>query len=185
MLESTHLLSAIDSLLQSISVLPMSQVLMISGLPIVLLMAMAEWWYFRGTDKFKTKDSLASIMMGGGYMLVAEGFVVIAVVLPAFNWAYQFRLMTIDMTIWNILGLALLVDFLFYLFHLTAHHVRFLWAVHEVHHASECFNYTVAFRQSVMYSFFGAYIFFLPAILLGFSTEWVMGSMFFSSNNRT
>jgi len=174
-LESIPLTSTIDIILQTISALPMSQILMISGLPIVLLMALMEWWYFRGTDKFESKDSLASIMMGGGYLIVAEGFVVVAVVLPFFDWAYQFRLMTIEMTTLNLIGLALLVDFLFYLFHLTAHRVRFLWAVHEVHHASECFNYTVAFRQSVMYSFFGAYIFFLPAILLGFPTEWVMG----------
>lgn len=175
MTESGQFSLILDTAIQVLSALPMSQVLMFSALPIVLLMAIAEFLYFRGTDKYEVKDSLASIVMGGFYLLVAEGFVVVFLVIPTFDWVQQFSLMTIEMSLASIIALALLVDFLFYLFHLAAHHVRFLWAVHEVHHASECFNYTVAFRQSVMYAFFGVYIFFLPAIFLGFPTEWVMG----------
>jgi sterol desaturase/sphingolipid hydroxylase (fatty acid hydroxylase superfamily) len=70
--------------------------------------------------------------------------------------------------------LFLLVDFCFYLFHLAAHRVRFRWGVHEVHHASEHFNYTVAFRQSVLYAVVGVYVFFIPAVILGFTPESVL-----------
>ena len=66
------------------------------------------------------------------------------------------------------------MDFLFYLFHLAAHRIRFLWGVHEVHHASEHFNFTVAFRQSMLYAFVGVYLFFVPALLLGFPPHWVL-----------
>ena len=49
--------------------------------------------------------------------------------------------------------------------------------VHEVHHASEYFNFTVAFRQSVLYAIVGIYAFFLPALVLGFSPQWVLGML--------
>lgn len=157
--------------------LPTSQILMLLALPLTLLLAAAEWWHFRRSEKFKLRDSLASIVLGLSYVAVAEGFVVIAVVVPVFRWFYQFRLTTITISPLSLFALFLIVDFCFYLFHLAAHRVRFLWGVHEVHHASEHFNYTVAFRQSVLYAFVGVYAFFLPALLLGFPPEWVLGTL--------
>ena len=156
--------------------LPVSQMLMLLALPLALLLAAFESWHFRGTDTYALKDSLASVVMGASYVLVAEGFVVIAVVVPVFEWLYQFRLMTQSISPLSLLLLFLVVDFSFYLFHLAAHRIRFLWGVHEVHHASEHFNFTVAFRQSVLYAFVGVYAFFIPAVLMGFSPEGVLGT---------
>lgn len=155
----------------------MSQILMMVALPVVILMAITEWACLRGDNKFELKDSLSSSVMGAGYIFLAEGFAVFFVVIPVFEWVYQYRLMTVEGSVVSVIVLVVLVDFLFYVFHLTAHKVRFLWAIHEVHHASECFNYTVAFRQSILYAFFGAYLFFLPAVLLGFQTEYVLTAL--------
>ena len=157
--------------------LPVSLTLMLIALPLTLLLAAAEWWHFRNTDKFALKDSLASMALGTSYILVAEGIVVIAIVVPAFHWLYQYRVTTVTTSPLSIFVLFLLVDFCFYLFHLAAHRVRFLWGVHEVHHASECFNFTVAFRQSMLYAFVGVYAFFAPAVLLGYTPEWVLGML--------
>jgi len=157
--------------------LPISLTLMLIALPLTLLLAAVEWWHFRNTDKFGLKDSLASMALGTSYILVAEGIVVIAVVVPVFHWLYQYRLMTVTISPLSIFVLFLLVDFCFYLFHLAAHRIRFLWGVHEVHHASEYFNFTVAFRQSMLYAFVGVYAFFVPAVLLGYTPEWVLGML--------
>ena len=158
-----------------LSSMPTSQILTLAALPLALLLAAFEGWHFRGTGTFESKDTLANVVMGAGYILVAEGFVVIAIVLPAFEWLYQFRLATQPISPLSIAALFILVDFCFYLFHLTAHRVRFMWGVHEVHHASEHFNFTVAFRQSVLYAFVGVYAFFVPAVLIGYPPEWVLG----------
>jgi len=160
-----------------VSMLPVSQVLMLIALPLTLALAALEWWHFRHSDKYDLRDSLASLALGASYVLVAEGFVVIAVIVPVFHWFYQFRMMTVTISPLSLLVLFLLVDFCFYLFHLAAHRVRFIWAVHEVHHGSEHFNFTVAFRQSMLYSFVGVYAFFLPALFLGFAPEWVLGTL--------
>ena len=157
-----------------VATLPASQLLTLSALPIILLLATVEWFHFRRTDIFEVRDSAASIAMGAVYVLIAEGVMVVALVLPAYEWLYQFRLFTQQLTLASLLTLFLLVDLCFYLFHLAAHRVRFLWGVHEVHHASEHFNYTVAFRQSVLYALVGVYIFFIPAVMLGFRPESVL-----------
>ena len=157
-----------------VATLPASQLLTLSALPIILLLATVEWFHFRRTDIFEVRDSAASIAMGAVYVLIAEGVMVVALVLPAYEWLYQFRLFTQQLTLASLLTLFLLVDLCFYLFHLAAHRVRFLWGVHEVHHASEHFNYTVAFRQSVLYAVVGVYVFFIPAVILGFTPESVL-----------
>jgi len=171
---SEHFGEAMLTIQNLVAALPASQLLTLSALPIILLLATVEWFHFRRSDIFEVRDSAASIAMGAVYVLVAEGVMVVALVLPAYEWLYQFRLLSLELTPAGLLVLFLLVDFCFYLFHLAAHRVRFLWGVHEVHHASEHFNYTVAFRQSVLYAFAGVYIFFIPAVILGFTPESVL-----------
>jgi sterol desaturase/sphingolipid hydroxylase (fatty acid hydroxylase superfamily) len=171
---SEHFGEAMLTIQNLVAALPASQLLTLSALPIILLLATVEWFHFRRSDIFEVRDSAASIAMGAVYVLVAEGVMVVALVLPAYEWLYQFRLLSLELTPAGLLVLFLLVDFCFYLFHLAAHRVRFLWGVHEVHHASEHFNYTLAFRQSVLYAFAGVYIFFIPAVILGFTPESVL-----------
>ena len=171
---SQHIEGAALAIQSGLSALPASQLLTLSALPIILLLATVEWFHFRRTDVFEIRDSAASISMGAVYVLFAEGVMVVVLVLPAYEWLYQFRLFSVELTPASLLVLFLLVDFCFYLFHLAAHRVRFLWGVHEVHHASEHFNYTVAFRQSVLYAVVGVYIFFIPAVILGFTPESVL-----------
>ena len=171
---SEQFAEAVSAIQNLIAALPASQLLTLSALPIILVLATVEWFHFRRTDIFDVRDSAASIAMGAVYVLIAEGVMVVALVLPAYEWLYQFRLFTQQLTLASLLILFLLVDFCFYLFHLAAHRVRFLWGVHEVHHASEHFNYTVAFRQSVLYAVVGVYVFFIPAVILGFTPEFVL-----------
>lgn len=174
-MEHTTALQVVGQAITSaIAAMPFSQLAMLLAMPLVLLLAAIEWWHFRDTDKFDARDTAASILMGSAYVLLAEGIVVILLVVPAYDWLFQFRLATQSVSLLSMAALFLIVDFCFYLFHLAAHRIRFLWGVHEVHHASECFNFTVAFRQSVLYAVVGVYLFFVPPILLGFSPEQVL-----------
>jgi len=50
---------------------------------------------------------------------------------------------------WKIWILCILVDdFTYYWFHRISHNVRVFWASHVVHHSSEHFNFSTAFRNS-------------------------------------
>jgi len=45
---------------------------------------------------------------------------------------------------------AVLLDLGYYCFHRASHEVGLLWAVHQVHHSSQEFNLTTAFRQPIL-----------------------------------
>ena len=48
------------------------------------------------------------------------------------------------------LGVFILQDFCFWLFHVVAHKMRFAWVSHKIHHSSRHFNFGVALRQSLL-----------------------------------
>jgi len=48
------------------------------------------------------------------------------------------------------LATAIFLDLGYYLFHRASHEVAFLWSVHQVHHSSQYFNLTTAFRQPLL-----------------------------------
>jgi sterol desaturase/sphingolipid hydroxylase (fatty acid hydroxylase superfamily) len=140
--------------------------------PVFLLLAGAEWWHYRGTEIYKLEDSLASASLGASY-LVFELVLYALFVWSIYDWVYQFRLATIDIGPVSFCLLYLAVDFLFYVYHRTAHQVRWFWASHCVHHASEHMNFTTAMRQSALYPLAFVWAFFLPLSLIGYEREWI------------
>lgn len=162
LINATAQLSAIDA----------KQWLLFILFPLFMMVAAAEWRHYRGTDIYEFKDTLASVTLGGSYM-VLEVLLYALFVWSIFDWVYQFRLMTIEINPLSFLLLYLAVDFLFYAYHRTAHQVRWFWASHCVHHASEHMNFTTAMRQSALYPLAFVWAFFLPLSILGFPREWI------------
>lgn len=80
---------------------------------------------------------------------------------------------------WFLLLLFLSDDFCYYMYHRVSHICRFLWCVHEVHHSSEKFNFTVYFRSSFLEYVFQGF-FFIPVILFGFQLEDILLEMSFN-----
>jgi len=140
--------------------------------PVFLLVAGVEFWHFRGSAVYKLEDSVASIVLGASY-LVFEVLLYALFVWSIYDWVYQYRIATIEMSALWFVVLYVLVDFLFFVYHFIAHHVRFFWATHCVHHASEHMNFTTAMRQSTLYPLAAVWAFFLPLALLGFEREWI------------
>ena len=166
-------MNLIDTVIEVYQNADWKQLVLVAMMPVFLLTIILEAWRFRGTDIYNLKDSLASVTLGSSYVLlevIIEAFVVYAMM----GWLNQFRLMDIEITGWSFLVLFVLVDLLFYVYHRTSHKVRWFWATHVVHHASEHMNFTTAARQSTLYAFAGVFIFFLPLPLLGFTAEWVL-----------
>lgn len=161
----------IDTVIAIYQAADWKQLLLVGMMPLFALTIVVEAWRFRHTDLYSLKDSLASMTLGGSYVLL-EVVVHALFVYALLDWAYGFRLMDIPINGWTFAGLFVLVDLLFYVYHRTSHKVRWFWATHVVHHASEHMNFTTAARQSTLYAFSGAFLFFLPAALLGFAPEW-------------
>jgi len=126
---------------------------------------------FEGKRGYTWLDTMASLSMGLGHLLVKHVGVVVTV--PLYYIAYEFRLFDIPNEGWHWwLALVLLQDFAYYWFHRMHHAVRFLWAAHVNHHSSEHYNLSTALRQTWV-GVFTALPFFLPICLLGFDPKMV------------
>jgi sterol desaturase/sphingolipid hydroxylase (fatty acid hydroxylase superfamily) len=137
----------------------------------VLLIGLELYVSYRNKLKIhEPKDSLASIGMGIGSLVI--GFGVKFVAFGFFLFLYQFDLLGLQQYLgidkwyaWLILLVA--DDFSFYWHHRLSHHVRILWAAHINHHSSVNYNLAVALRQSwteILYK----YIFWMWLPLIGF-----------------
>lgn len=72
---------------------------------------------------------------------------------------------------WVGVVLCLLVtDFVWYWYHRLGHEVRFLWAVHSLHHQSENYNISVGFRISI-FQYIVRTCFWIALPILGFSAD--------------
>ena len=138
------------------------------AVPLFLLLMGVEIWCserVRGRIRgYEWRDSLASLSMGVGNVLISLGTKVVTLAL--YTALYQFRLFDIGY-VWWAWPLAILGDdFCYYWFHRASHEVRFLWAAHENHHSSRHYNLSTALRQSWTTPFTGP-LFWAPLALLG------------------
>lgn len=78
----------------------------------------------------------------------------------------------------TIISCILLADFLYYWEHRMMHRIGIGWATHTVHHSSEHFNMSVAYRFGPLDSVFPL-LFSIPAVMLGFNPFLLLASELF------
>jgi sterol desaturase/sphingolipid hydroxylase (fatty acid hydroxylase superfamily) len=88
---------------------------------------------------------------------------------PLIGWAVQHRLATVPLgTAGSIAALFVGEEFCYYWFHRCSHRIGLLWAHHAVHHSTNRFNLSAAFRFGWVGRLIGTSAFFVPLIWLGF-----------------
>jgi sterol desaturase/sphingolipid hydroxylase (fatty acid hydroxylase superfamily) len=120
----------------------------------------------RNRQRFCPKDTLTSLALGLGSTVA--GLLTAGFVYAIAMWLYQFRIFTIGFAwYWFVLAFVL-DDFAYYVFHRTAHRVRWFWASHVIHHSSQHYNLTTALRQTWTGFISLGFLFRLPLFLIGF-----------------
>ncbi|MFN2099139.1 sterol desaturase family protein [Altererythrobacter sp. MF3-039] len=137
----------------------------VPGFVLLVLIEMV-WARKRRPDAYEPKDTLVSLSFGLGSTVagVLFGGFVVALTL----WVYEFRLFDIGWEWWVWPIAFVLDDLAYYVFHRTAHRVRWFWAAHVNHHSSQHYNLSTALRQTWTGFFAGSFLFRLPLILIGF-----------------
>jgi len=95
------------------------------------------------------------------------------IIILAFVWAEQFAPFQIEVTWWSWVLCLILADFTYYWMHRIEHRVRLFWALHSVHHSSEEYDLSTAFRIFWLIDLTIVF-FFLPLIFIGFSAPQVL-----------
>lgn len=120
----------------------------------------------KNPERFEIKDSVTSIIMGIGSVLI--NLVTVGIVYQEYSFVYQYSFFKIESTWWAWILLLFAEDFCYYWFHRIGHESRFFWASHVVHHSSESYNLSTAVRQTWTGTMINA-VFWFPLLLIGFS----------------
>lgn len=118
------------------------------AIPFFLLTIAAELYlnYKEKRDLYETKDSLASIGMGLGSLVI--DLLMKTLAFTGYIYLFQFRLFDIGWHWWSWVLIFFADDFTFYWHHRLSHEVRILWSAHVNHHSSTHYNLSTALRQS-------------------------------------
>ena len=135
---------------------------------VLMGLGLEAWWLlYRRRQAYPWREVWASVGVAVGKRLVdaATAGVVGTVLL----WVYEQRLMTWRLdSLWALLALFVLVEFVYYWHHRWAHEIRWLWATHSVHHTPAHMNLSVAGRLGWTGLLSGSFLFFTPLVWLGF-----------------
>ncbi len=126
----------------------------------------------RKTGRYDWRDAAASLTLGLGSTVAGllSGGAIIAIML----WASRFAVLEIPFAWWAFMLCFVLDDLAYYVFHRSAHRIRWFWASHVIHHSSQHYNLSTALRQTWTGFFSASFIFRLPLILLGFPVEMLL-----------
>ena len=138
------------------------------AVPAFILLIIIEmlWARKKAPEKYEPKDTLTSLAFGTGSTVAGAltGGLVFAMML----WLYEHRLFDIGWAWWAWIACFVLDDLAYYVFHRSAHRVRWLWASHVNHHSSQHYNLSTALRQTWTGFIAFNFVFRMPLALAGF-----------------
>jgi len=143
------------------------------AVPAFVLLVLAEMLVAWAKDRkrYEPKDTLTSLALGTGSTVA--GVLTAGFVYGLAVWLSQFRLFPIGYAWYWFVLCFVIDDFAYYLFHRSAHRVRWFWASHVIHHSSQHYNLSTALRQTWTGFISISFLFRLPLFLIGFPPEMV------------
>jgi sterol desaturase/sphingolipid hydroxylase (fatty acid hydroxylase superfamily) len=144
------------------------------AVPAFVLLIILEmlWARRRAPEKYEPKDTLMSLGFGLGSTVA--GLIFGAAIYGWMESLWAYRLITIPAVWWVWIACFVLDDLAYYVFHRSAHRVRWFWASHVNHHSSQHYNLSTALRQTWTGFFALSFIFRLPLVLIGFPPAMVV-----------
>ena len=138
------------------------------SIPAFIALLLVELWVARRSRRrlHEGKDTATSLGLGLGSLVA--GLLSAGITVAMAFWVHQFRLVEIGYAWWAFLLCFVLDDLAYYVFHRSAHRVRWFWASHVVHHTSERYNLSTALRQTWTGFLSLNFLFRLPLFLIGF-----------------
>ncbi len=147
---------------------------LVFAVPAFVLLIIIEmiWARRRAPEKYEPKDTLTSLMLGFGSSIA--GLVFGGMAIGVAFLAYDYRIATISFAWWAWPLCFVLDDLSYYIYHRSAHRVRWFWAAHVNHHSSQHYNLSTALRQHWTGFFALSFIFRLPIVFIGFHPAMVL-----------
>jgi sterol desaturase/sphingolipid hydroxylase (fatty acid hydroxylase superfamily) len=144
------------------------------AVPFFILLILIEmiWARRRAPEKYEPRDTLVSLAFGLGSTVA--GLIFGGAIYTLMVWLWEHRLTTVPWTWWAWILCFVLDDLLYYLFHRSAHRVRWFWASHVNHHSSQHYNLSTALRQTWTGWLALSFLFKLPLAAVGFHPAMIL-----------
>jgi len=145
------------------------------AIPVFAIMVLAEIVWAQKSKKvgcYEKRDAIVSLSLGIGSLI--SGAASAGLVAAMLLWLHQFSPMQIGWSWWAWPLCFILDDLAYYVFHRSAHRIRWFWASHVNHHSSEHYNLTTALRQSWTSFLALSFIFRWPLALAGFEPGMIL-----------
>lgn len=138
------------------------------AVPAFVVLVLAEMLVarIRHRTAYEPRDTLTSLALGLGSTVA--GALSAGAVFALATWVAQFRLFDIGYQWYWFVVAFVLDDLAYYVFHRSAHRVRWFWASHVIHHSSQHYNLSTALRQTWTGFVSLSFLFRLPLFLIGF-----------------
>ncbi|TYA71392.1 sterol desaturase family protein [Seonamhaeicola marinus] len=131
------------------------------------VLELIRYTYLKKLSKNLILDSVANILTFGGFFLI-EIILGLLAITKVYFWVYDnFSLPHLELNWITIITCILLADFAYYWEHRMMHRIGIGWATHTVHHSSEHFNMSVAYRFGPLDAIMPI-LFSLPIVILGY-----------------
>ncbi len=156
------------------------QHLLTYSIPAVILLATIEAfvlsWLRKGDYDWRSYFASMADALVRQYLVYV--FLPLSLAAPLIGWAWSHRLTTLQIdSLPAFLLFFLGLEFCYYWFHRAAHRVRWFWATHGVHHSTNGYNLSVAYRFGWTGALTGMAVFYVPLIWIGFSPAIVFTSL--------
>jgi len=144
------------------------------AVPLFILLIVLEmiWAKRNGPEKYEPRDTLVSLSFGLGSTVA--GLLFGGAIFSLMLGLWQHRITTVPWTWWAWILCFVLDDLLYYLFHRSAHRVRWFWASHVNHHSSQHYNLSTALRQTWTGWLALSFLFKLPLAGIGFHPAMIL-----------
>lgn len=144
--------------------------LYMTALPIFVAAIIVEGFYFRQKKmEYSWTNTLVNFILAIGY-IVSYGLA-LGLINKVHLAVYPYRLFDIPNSPLALVILFFLVDFTFYWIHRTGHTIRWIWALHSVHHSAKQITFSVAYRLGWTNFIAGSWLFLVPLTYLGFDPK--------------
>ncbi|MEN0005615.1 MAG: sterol desaturase family protein [Bacteroidota bacterium] len=145
------------------------------------LFELIRYRYLNRLTKEVVYDSIANVITIFAFTLI-EYVLGLLFLTKVYFWVHQnLSLPHLPLTWMTIISCILLADFTYYWDHRLMHRIGIGWATHTVHHSSEHFNMSVAYRFGPLDGIFPV-LFSLPIVMLGFDPILVLLAEIFVQN---
>jgi len=145
------------------------------AIPVFVALILGEllWTRFSGQHQaYEWRDTGTSLAIGLGSTVA--GALTGGLTAALLVWVHGFALFSIGWVWWAWPLCFVLDDLAYYVFHRSAHRVRWFWASHVNHHSSQHYNLSTALRQSWTGFIALSFIFRLPLALIGFEPGMIL-----------